>query len=224
LITIEQKHKQKVQSHFDRWSQSYDSNHITGWLRYFQQRLIDVIDLEPTDHILDVGCGTGWAVILLSKIVTSGQACGIDLSDGMIEKARLNAAGIEGVEFRCADAEEIPYPDASFDYVICSSSFHHYPNPVISLKQFRRVLKPGGKSYILDTCRDGSFLVYLYDLGHKLFVGDHVRYYHSREISDFYMGAGFSKINVEFRVQKLFWKNKLLTSVFLISAQKKILT
>jgi ubiquinone/menaquinone biosynthesis C-methylase UbiE len=138
----------------------------------------------------------------------------------MIKKARANAAGIKRVEFRRADAEDIPYPDESFDYIICSSSFHHYPNPVISLKQFRRVLKPGGKSYILDTCRDESILVRLYDLGHKIFVGDHVSYYHSREICDFCMRAEFSKINVEFKVQKLFWKKKLLTSVFLISAQK----
>jgi len=214
------KHKEKVKKHFDRWAETYDSGYITQWLRAFQQQTIDVMSPQPYDHILDVGCGTGWAVFQLGQMITDGRAYGIDLAPEMIERAKANAAGVENVEFKAGDAENVPYDDAQFDAVMCSSSFHHYPNPVKALREFRRILKPGGHTYILDTCRDGSFLVFLYDLGHAIFVGDHVRYYHTNEIMAFFQNAGFSDIREEFRVQKLFLHGKFLTSVALISARK----
>ena len=136
----------------------------------------------------------------------------------MIDQARTLAEGIQNVEFSVGDSENIPYPDAEFDVVMCSASFHHYPNPTEALREFRRVLKPNGRAFVLDTCRDGSIMVFLYDLGHKVLVGDHVRYYHTRELLGFFTEAGFQDMREEFRVQKLFLHGKLLTSLALISA------
>lgn len=215
---IEVEHKEKVQKHFDRWAESYDSGHITNWLRAFQQQTIEVMAPRPDYHILDVGCGTGWAVLELSGKLADGRACGIDLAPAMIDRANEQAGDIDNVEFKVGDAENIPYDDAQFDAVMCSSSFHHYPHPVKALREFRRILKPGGRAYILDTCRDGSFLVWLYDLGHKILVGDHVRYYHTSEVKTFFLQAGFTDIREEFRVQKLFLHGKFLTSEALITA------
>ena len=89
-----------------------------------------------------------------------------------------------------------------------------------ALREFRRVLKEGGKTYLLDTCRDDSPLVSIYDCCHKIFVRDHVRYYHSKEVEEFFRSAGFSDVSIKFRVNKFFLHGKLLTSVVLITARK----
>ena len=212
--------KLKAEKHFDRWANNYDHGQLTNWLRHFQQRVINVMIPEPDNRILDVGCGTGWAVTRLGQMLARGRACGIDLSSAMITRARLNATDLPNVKFEQGDAENIPYENEQFDVVMCTNSFHHYPNPVKALREFRRVLKDGGAVYILDTCRDSSLLVVLYDLGHKVLVGDHVRYYHTNEIRNYVDQAGFSNIHEEFRVQKLFYKKKFLTSITLISAKK----
>ena len=219
-MRMEVEHKARVRKHFDCWAERYDSGHITRWFRAFQQRVIDVMSPQVSDNTLDVGCGTGWAVLQLGLMLTRGRSCGIDLAPAMIERAKAKAAGLQNVEFKLGDAENIPYGSDRFDALMCSSSFHHYPNPVKALREFRRVLKAGGKAYLLDTYRDQSPLIFLYDLGHKILVRDHVRYYHSNEIKDFFERAGFSEINVEFRTRKFFLYGKFLTSVMLISARK----
>lgn len=213
-------HKEKVKKHFDNWAEKYDQGHITEWLRFFQKRTINTISPRPDFKILDVGCGTGWAVKQLGKMIPGGSACGIDLSPAMIEQAKDNSDASDNVEFKTGDSENIPYEDELFDAVMCTSSFHHYPKPVRALSEFRRVLKPGGYAYVFDTCRDGSVLVFLYDLGHKLLVGDHIRYYHTDEIRGFFQEAGFADVVEEFKVQKLFLYKKILTSVVLMSARK----
>jgi ubiquinone/menaquinone biosynthesis C-methylase UbiE len=213
-------HKAKVQEHFDRWAVNYDKGHITSWLRAFQQRTIEAMSPRAHAYVLDVGCGSGWAVSQLGALLIQGRAYGIDLSPAMIARAKDNTKGMANVRFEVGDSENIPYDDALFDAVMCSSSFHHYPNPVKALREFKRVLKPNGRAYVLDTCRDGSCLIFMYDLGHKFFVGDHIRYYHTSEIKTFFRSASFSEIREEFRVQRLFLYKKLTTSVTLISAQK----
>jgi ubiquinone/menaquinone biosynthesis C-methylase UbiE len=219
-VHVQSNHKARVRDHFDRWARDYDHGQLTTWLRAFQSRLIDVMSPQPDAHILDVGCGSGWAVREVGKRIRDGRACGIDLSPRMIASARANVADVPNVEFVTGDAENIPYEDGVFDAVMCTSSFHHYPQPVKALSEFRRVLKPGARVYLLDTCRDGALLVGLYDLGHRLLVGDHVRYYHTRELKAFFRAAAFDEIREEFRVQKLFLYRKLLTSVTLLSAMK----
>lgn len=213
-------HKDKVRKHFDNWSKNYDSGHITTWLRTLQQQTIKVMSPRHFDHVLDVGCGTGWAVLHLSQMLTEGKASGIDISPAMIQNARKNTTGIKNVEFKVGDAENVHYDDKEFDLVMSTSSFHHYPNPVKALSEFWRVLKPGGYAYILDIYRDGSLFVFLFDIGHKIFRGDHVRYYHTKEMKEFFIKAGFKDILEKFRVQRLFWRKKFLTSVVLLSARK----
>lgn len=215
-------HKDKVKGHFNKWAQNYDKSHITEWFRAMQLKTIEMINPQSSDHVLDVGCGTGWAVISLGKKLSRGHAYGIDIASTMIEQAKNNAGGEERVEFKLGDSENIPYEDSKFDAIMCTSSFHHYPDPVGALGEFLRVLKPGRRIYILDTCRDGLFwpFVSLYDLGHRLIFQDHVRYYHSREIKQFLQEVGFSNIRVEYKVQKFFYNKKILTSVFIISGEK----
>jgi ubiquinone/menaquinone biosynthesis C-methylase UbiE len=213
--------KEKAERHFSRWASNYDSGKITEWFRYFQERTIEEIKPSQSEVILDVGCGTGWAVIQLGKMIPAGQICGVDLSSAMVNKAKANADGMKNVEFKVGDSENLPYDDKKFDSVMCTISFHHYPNPVGVLREFHRVLKPGGAAYVLDVIRDGSLLIFLYDIGQKVLFGDLVRYYRSNEIIDFFIKSDFKNVHENFRVKKLLLHKKFLTSVALISAKKE---
>jgi 2-polyprenyl-3-methyl-5-hydroxy-6-metoxy-1,4-benzoquinol methylase len=93
-------------------------------------------------RVLDYGCGHGMASVVLAR--HGANVTGIDLSTGYVEEARRRAAANEvAAEFRQADAEHLPFPDASFDAVWGCAILHH-----LDLRQagaeLHRVLRPGG--------------------------------------------------------------------------------
>lgn len=89
-------------------------------------------DGKYSDKILDVGCGTGF----VSTLYPSFDIVGIDISDGMLSH--------NPHKWVKASAEEIPFPDNHFDWVVCRSLLHHLDDPEVGLKEMYRVLKPGG--------------------------------------------------------------------------------
>ena len=91
-----------------------------------------------SDKIIDIGCGNGF----VSQLFPNFDIVGIDISDGML--AHNPHKWIK------APAEKIPFPDNTFDYVICRSLLHHLEQPLVGLKEMYRVLKPGGKFVCWD--------------------------------------------------------------------------
>jgi ubiquinone/menaquinone biosynthesis C-methylase UbiE len=99
-------------------------------------------------RILFLAIGTGLDIPFFppNKNIT-----GIDISDGMIEKARVRAAQYEGeIELRQMDVHEMPFEDDSFDQIFTSCTFCSVPRPVEGLKALRRVLKPGGELHMFE--------------------------------------------------------------------------
>lgn len=211
-------HKTRVRKHFDDWAGHYDERYTTRWFRTFQNKVIEQIAPQPNQAILDVGCGTGWAVAEIGHRAPKTKVCGIDLSPEMIRLAERKRDGAKNIEFKVGDAENIPYPDGTFDVIMCTSSFHHYPSPLNALEEFKRVLKKSGRIYLLDTCRDSFPLVVLYDLFQKYVQRDHVRYYSTKEIKKFFEDSNLQNIREVFRVQGFFKYGKFLTSQVLITA------
>jgi ubiquinone/menaquinone biosynthesis C-methylase UbiE len=99
--------------------------------------------------IMEIGCGTGYAMLNLGLAGVLEEAWGCDISPGMLEVCRENAhkLGIT-VHLEQADAERLPYDDGSFDMVIGHAVLHHLPDLDASLGEIYRVLKPGGKCVI----------------------------------------------------------------------------
>ncbi len=75
-------------------------------------------------------------------------------------------------------------------------AFHHFPSPLDALAEFNRVLRPGGRLILADTCRNQSILAWIWDLVHRVLEKGHVRYYHTSEIVDLLRDAGFQKIDI----------------------------
>ena len=95
-------------------------------------------------------------ISLLYEADPSKNYTGIDLTPRMIEVAR--AKGLPGVEWVVGDCENLPFDENSFDVIICSNSFHHYPNPQKFFDSAQRVLRPGGRLILQDYTAPGPIL------------------------------------------------------------------
>ncbi len=117
------------------------------------RELIDRAGLRAGDRVLDVGCGTGNLLAALARRHPATRPTGIDPDPRAVDRARRKLDGV-GMEVRIDEglAQDLPYPDASFDRVLSSLMFHHLEPEVKSamLAQVRRVLSPRGTFTLLD--------------------------------------------------------------------------
>lgn len=115
------------------------------------ETIIRGLNIAPGSTVLDVGCGTGILIpYLLAAVGPAGRIVALDIAEAMLERAQSKGFPAN-VEFICADVVSIPYPDATFDEVICNSAFPHFPHKLKALKEMARVLKPGGRVIICHT-------------------------------------------------------------------------
>jgi 2-polyprenyl-3-methyl-5-hydroxy-6-metoxy-1,4-benzoquinol methylase len=99
--------------------------------------VLDRLDLPPDARLLDAGCGSGRE---LDDLALHGRVAGVDLSETAVEAAR--ARGHDDV--RLAAVERMPFDDASFDVVTCLDVVEHTPDDRATLRELRRVTRPGG--------------------------------------------------------------------------------
>jgi len=123
---------------YDRVAGGYD--HRYSFLRYdgVRETLIGFLG-DDRPRTLEVGCGTGhWLRAIADR---ASLLAGMDASAGMLAKARDAAAGERLVRAR---AEDLPWPDASFDRLFCINALHHFRDRARFFAEARRVLRPGG--------------------------------------------------------------------------------
>lgn len=116
---------------------------------YHLQPQFDRIAAEfPGGKLLEVGCSMGNDTIQLAR--RGMQVAGVDLTEAGIDLIRKRFAlyGMDG-EFRVADAETLPFAHATFDVVYSFGVLHHTPDTAGAIEEVRRVLKPGGKAFIM---------------------------------------------------------------------------
>ncbi len=115
--------------------------------------------IHSGEAILDIGCGAGVDSLIAAKLSgPSGKVTGIDLVPEMLSRAKENArlVGAENVEFMEGSAEDLPFPDASFDTVISNGVFNLVVDKVKALGEVFRVLKPGGRFMLADQVLAGE--------------------------------------------------------------------
>lgn len=156
---------------FNKIASTYDRlNHIMTLGLDRRWRRLAVRELPTSNShlsILDVACGTGDMSIQLLK--KGCQVTGVDLSEEMLAIARqkTDSAGFQlsSFDFQLADAEQLPFPDASFDAVTCAFGIRNFVNLDRGLSEMVRVLKPGGTVAILELATpDNSFVRPFYNL------------------------------------------------------------
>jgi len=121
------------------------------WARYTARFAADLIDLmfpHRGESALDLAGGTGAAGLKLAeRIGKDGSVTIVDISPGMLREAEKLAAarGLSNVSTRVMDAEQLDFPDDSFDLVVCSFGVMFFPNVSGAIREASRVLKPGGR-------------------------------------------------------------------------------
>src|SRR5713226_8376463 len=112
--------------------------------------------LKPGARVLEVAPGPGYLAIEIAKL-GDYSVSGLDISHSFVRIATENArkAGVN-VDFGHGDVAHMPFPDESFDFVVCRAAFKNFSNPVGALDEIHRVLKPGGMASIYDLRKDAS--------------------------------------------------------------------
>lgn len=135
---------------FTKAAEIYESDHagVYNMCKKDYPDILAELEKEPFTDLLDCGCGTAPMLSLLHQKYPDKHYTGIDLTPKMIEVAR--AKNIKGAVFVVGDCENLPFADNAFDAVICSESFHHYPNPQDFFNSIYRVLRPNGRLILRD--------------------------------------------------------------------------
>ena len=187
---------------FTKAASIYDSGHagIYELCKDDYSPILEELEKAEFNKLLDVGCGTGPMIELLSKKYPNKQYIGLDLTPKMIEVA--NAKKLPNTQFIVGDSENLPFGDESFDAVICANSFHHYPNPQKFFDGVYRVLKPKGRLILRDYTTNPVMLWLINHVELKLanlFGHGDVCIYPPAQIKSMCESAGLNVIKLEKR-------------------------
>ena len=163
--------KRTVAGVFDRVAATY-SRVGPPFFAHFAERLVELARIPEGARVLDIATGRGAVLFLAAKRVgPTGNVIGIDLSSSMVKSTARDARerGLANVELQRMDAEDLRFPDDSFDQVLCGLGLFFLPRPRRALSEIRRVLKPGGHVAVSTWGRDEGAWERLYDV-RKRFV------------------------------------------------------
>jgi len=125
------------------------------------RKLADQAELESAERVLEIGCGTGNLALLVKRMRPQLEVGGLDPDPKALARASRKArrAGLT-LELDTGFADELPYPDGSFDRVLSSLMFHHLEAElrIASLREVLRVLRPGGSLHLMDFGGDSHHL------------------------------------------------------------------
>ena len=135
------------------WDLAADAyeRHWHGPLAGVQAELLALAAPSPGESVLDIACGAGVMAVAAARAVgPAGRVTGVDLSDAMVQAAQRRAQelSLDQAAFARMDAEQLQFPDAHVDLVLCALGLMYVPDPDAALREVHRVLRPGGRAVL----------------------------------------------------------------------------
>jgi ubiquinone/menaquinone biosynthesis C-methylase UbiE len=145
------------------WAWLYDLGAVLAGRgrRRLRALIADDLQLQPGDHVLDVGCGPGrLARVFAERVAPTGSVAGVDPSPEMINRATAQARkyGV-AVSFQVAYAQQLPFGESTFDAVACTLALHHVADDdqQTAVAEMYRVLRPDGRLLIAEFQKGGGY-------------------------------------------------------------------
>jgi ubiquinone/menaquinone biosynthesis C-methylase UbiE/biotin operon repressor len=151
LRLVLRKRKDKMRRYFDELAGRFGREYVPG--RSWKGIAEALLKLMPPMVIADLGAGEGTISQLMAQ--RAKKVIAIDNSEKMVEfgSELARTHGIENLEYRLGDIEEVPIPSGTVDLAFLSQALHHAPHPERAIAEAWRILKPGGRLAILDLNR-----------------------------------------------------------------------
>ncbi len=149
---------EKVRAMFNAIARSYDLNNRVHSLwrdQAWRKRCVQEARVQPGDTVLDCACGTGDLTQAFARQSKASRVIGSDYTPNMLEIARHKREHLHNqvqarIEYQQADAQDLPFEDESFDVVSIAFGIRNVQDPEKAMREFHRVLKPGGRLMILE--------------------------------------------------------------------------
>ena len=162
-MLTDEEYKNMSVKEFTKAAKNYESDHagIYKMCKKDYPDILEELEKEEFSDLLDAGCGPAPMISLLAEKYPDRHYTGLDLTPAMIEQAKKK--NIPNADFVVGDCENFPFEDNAFDAIICSNSFHHYPNPQAFFDSVKRCLRPGGRLVLRDVTSDNKLLLWFMD-------------------------------------------------------------
>lgn len=135
-----------IREEFDSWAAAGKDQGMEERHWNTAKHALARMPVEPTDTVLDLGCGSGYAARALRELADAKEAYGIDASPAMIRNAR-SYTDDPAVAFLVGSFDALPFPDNSIDHIFSMEAFYYAPDVDAALRELNRVLTPGGTFY-----------------------------------------------------------------------------
>ena len=175
------------EGYFDRVAEQWDRMRSRFFSEAVRERALAVAGVRPGRLAADIGAGTGF---IAEGLIRKGlRVIAVDRSPAMLAELRRKLPG-RAVDCRLGEAEDLPIPDETVDYVFANMCLHHVEDPSRAIREMARVLKPGGVAVITDLDEHG--FEFLRTEHHDRWLG-----FQREEVARWFREAGLEGVRVE---------------------------
>jgi SAM-dependent methyltransferase len=160
--------------------------------RKIADRTIDLLELGPAHHVLEIGFGGSVALSLLASRLTTGVISGVDFSADMVRRAEKkfrDPIAHARLQVKLGDVSRLPYPDTAFDRAFTINTIYFWPDARQGLGEIRRVLREGGRAAISIRSKEKMERYGVTKHGFRLFSTD--------DLAGLMRDAGFRDVRVD---------------------------
>jgi len=127
-------------------AENYERYFVPAIFHPWAVDLVDTAEPQVGERVLDVACGTGVVSrVAGGRVGTSGKIVGLDINPAMLSVAGSIVPEGSAIEWKTGSADSMPFPDQSFDLVLCQQGLQFFPDKTAALAEMNRVLAPGGR-------------------------------------------------------------------------------